>query len=121
MQGTHAQKNFNFTTNCTQVLALTTTPQNGTHANLDPTTCLIMNNGQWVKFAKLIKEMPQDIRRLAPKHHHGLKTSNLTLVGPKPVMVFTMFYVHYAKDHLPKSNSREKAAKWTNMAAKQVT
>ena len=32
-------------------------------------------------------------------------------------MVFTVFYAHYAKDHLPKSNGREKAAKWTNMAA----
>ena len=35
--------------------------------------------------------------------------------------MFFVFHTHCAKDHLPKSNSREKAAKWTNMAAKQVT
>ena len=34
---------------------------------------------------------------------------------------FFVFYTHYAKDHLPKSNAREKAAKWTSMSAKQVT
>ena len=32
-----------------------------------------------------------------------------------------MLYPRYEKDHARKSNSREKAAKWTNMAAKQVT
>ena len=36
-------------------------------------------------------------RRLAAKDHHRLKTSNLILVGPKPVMVFTMFDAHYPK------------------------
>ena len=36
-------------------------------------------------------------------------------------IVFTVFYPRYEKDHAPKSSRREKAAKWTNMAAKQVT
>ena len=36
-------------------------------------------------------------------------------------IVFKVFYARYEKDHAPKSNRREKAAKWTNMAAKQVT
>ena len=36
-------------------------------------------------------------------------------------IVFTVFYARYEKDHAPKSSRREKAAKWTNMAAKQVT
>ena len=34
---------------------------------------------------------------------------------------FMVFYAQYAKDHLPSQTGREKAAKWTNMAAKQVT
>ena len=35
--------------------------------------------------------------------------------------LYIVLYTHYAKDHLPKSNGRDKAAKRTNMAAKQVT
>ena len=36
-------------------------------------------------------------------------------------MVFSVYgvYAHYSKDHVPKSNGKEKAAKWTNMTAKQ--
>ena len=48
-----------------------------------------------------------------------LKTNFLTLVGPH-FSCFFVLYTHYAKDHLPKSNRRERASKWTNMAAKQV-
>ena len=50
-----------------------------------------------------------------------VKTTFHTLVGPHFFMAFTVFCAHYAKDHLPKSNGREKAAKWTNVAAKQIT
>ena len=50
-----------------------------------------------------------------------LKTASRTLVGPYFFIVFTVLCAHYAKDHLPKSNGREKAAKWTNVAAKQIT
>ena len=61
----------------------------------------------------------QDSRRLAAKDHHGLKTSNLTLVGPKSVMVFTTFYAHYPK-RLPAQVKRQrKSSKWTNIAAKR--
>ena len=42
-----------------------------------------------------------------------IKTTFLTLVGPDFFNVFTVFYPRYEKDHVPKSNSREKAAKWT--------
>ena len=34
---------------------------------------------------------------------------------------FAVLCTHYTKEHLPKSSGREKAAKWTNMATKQVT
>ena len=34
-------------------------------------------------------------------------------------MVFYGVYANYSKDHMPKSNGKERAAKWTNMTAKQ--
>ena len=44
---------------------------------------------QWVNIANMIREMPQDSCRLAAKHNHASTKSNLILVGPKSVMVFT--------------------------------
>ena len=49
-----------------------------------------------------------------------LHLSDLILHGTYFSIVTIVLYTHYAKDHLPKSNRREKAAKWTNVAAKQV-
>ena len=87
--------------------------------------------------------MHQDRRRLAqtcPKFDHPLEQACISNKNAKkkqqlskPTFLhlsdlmfhgtyfFIVLYTHYAKDHLPKSNRREKAAKWTNMAAKQVT
>ena len=47
-----------------------------------------------------------------------LHLSDIIFHGTEYVSI--VLYTDYAKDHLPKSNRREKAAKWTNMAAKQV-
>ena len=79
----------------------------------------------WVKCEGYALRMRQDRRRLAQtctkfdrplepafvSNKNDKQNCRLTLVGPHLFMVFTVFYAHYSKDHTPKSNGKEKAAK----------
>ena len=57
---------------------------------------------------------------ISNKKNKGNCKNQLSYTCRTSFFLFFVFYTHYAKDHLPESNRREKAAKWTNMAAKQV-